>query len=95
MAWNRWSAWSVALVYYLVAGRDIPDGAVLFFGQGEDFGWLLLLCSSLALSMPYALLWRRSPQAWRIILVMLLVSIPPVGIVGWANPLTSAGVIFP
>ncbi|MET0086490.1 MAG: nitrilase-related carbon-nitrogen hydrolase [Sedimenticola sp.] len=95
LAGNRWSAWSVALVYYLVAGRGIPGGAVLFFGQGEDFGWLLLLCASLALSLPYALLWRCSPQAWRIILVMLLVSIPPVGIVGWANPLTSAGVIFP
>lgn len=95
MAHSRLLAWLIALNYYLVAARDIPAGAAVFFGQGASYGWLLLIGASLLLSLPYALLWKRNPSPWRFALVLVLVSLPPIGIVGWTNPLTAAGVLLP
>jgi hypothetical protein len=95
MAHSRLLAWLIALTYYLLAARDIPAGAAVFFGQGTSYGWLLLIGASLLLSLPYALLWKRNPSPWRFALVMVLVSLPPIGVVGWANPLTAAGVLLP
>jgi len=34
-------------------------------------------------------------MGWRLPAALILVSVPPVGFVGWANPISSAGVIFP
>ncbi|MES9902171.1 MAG: nitrilase-related carbon-nitrogen hydrolase [Sedimenticola sp.] len=95
LASNRLTAWLTALVYYLVAARDIPAGADIYFGLGELYGWGLLISASLLLSLPFAVFWRKNPDSWRFLLALLLVSIPPIGIVGWTNPLTAAGVIFP
>ncbi|WP_172691169.1 conjugal transfer protein TraB [Rhizobium rhizogenes] len=41
--------------------------------------------------------WRQ-PRRWpplRYLLAMVLMALPPFGIVGWAQPLTAAGVVFP
>ncbi len=95
VAHSRLLAWSIALTYYLVAARDLPAGAAVFFGQGAQYGWLLWVSASLLLSLPYALLWRRNPSVWRFAVVLILVSVPPIGIVGWTNPLTVAGVLLP
>lgn len=95
IAHSRLLAWLIALTYYLVAARDIPAGAAVFFGQGTHNGWLLLIGASLLLSLPYALLWRRNPAIWRFAVILVLVSVPPIGIVGWTNPLTAAGVLLP
>ena len=95
LAPTRLSAFLVAFTYYLVAARDIPAGAAVFFGQGEAFGWSLLLSASLLLALPFTLLWQTKPTAWRIWVALALVSLPPIGIVGWTNPLTAAGLLLP
>ncbi len=92
---NRLAAWFVVLTYYLVAARDIPAGAAIFFGEGSVLGWPLLIGASLILSIPYALLWKQSPGFWRFSFALLLVALPPIGIVGWTSPLTVAGLLFP
>jgi len=93
---NRWAAAGVAVAYYLGAGLDVPAGAGVFFGdQPGAFGWFLLGGVAVANSIPWAALWRSDPHGWRAVAAVVLTSIPPIGIVGWANPLTAAGIVFP
>lgn len=95
MARSRTGAYSVALAYYLTASRGIPAGAAVFFGRDTLFGSALWLGTALLLAVPFALLWRRNPGPWRVMMALILVAAPPIGIVGWANPVSAAGVLFP
>ena len=94
---TRLAAWLVVLAYYLAAARGLPFGAARFFGNDTPaiFSALLWFCASLALSAPWACLWARQGYYWRVPLALVLCTVPPVGLVGWANPATAAGVFFP
>lgn len=94
---TRLSAWLVMLAYYLAAARGLPFGAARFFGHDTPaiFSVLLWFGASLALSAPWACLWSRQGYYWRVPLALVLCSVPPVGLVGWANPVVAAGVFFP
>lgn len=93
---GRWAAAAVAAAYYAGAGLDVPAGAGVFFeDQPGAFGWVLLGGVAVANSIPWAALWRADPHGWRAVAAVVLTAIPPIGIVGWANPLTAAGVVFP
>lgn len=94
---TRLAAWLVMLAYYLAAARGLPFGAARFFGNDTPaiFSALLWFGASLALSAPWACLWARQGYYWRVPLALVLCTVPPVGLVGWANPATAAGVFFP
>ena len=98
---RRMFAAAAVFAYYLGAARGLPYGAVVFFGASTPwyFGPALWIAACALLSMPWALLWtqRASPlgYAWRLALCFVLTGLPPLGLVGWAHPLTSAGVLFP
>lgn len=94
---TRLAAWLVMLAYYLAAARGLPFGAARFFGSDTPaiFSALLWFGASLALSAPWACLWARQGYYWRVPLALVLCTVPPVGLVGWANPATAAGVFFP
>ena len=94
---TRLAAWLVMLAYYLAAARGLPFGAARFFGNDTQaiFSALLWFGASLALSAPWACLWARQGYYWRVPLALVLCTVPPVGLVGWANPATAAGVFFP
>jgi len=94
---TRLAAWLVMLAYYLAAARELPFGAARFFGSDTPaiFSALLWFGASLALSAPWACLWARQGYYWRVPLALVLCTVPPVGLVGWANPATAAGVFFP
>ena len=94
---TRLAAWLVMLAYYLAAARGLPFGAARFFGNDTPaiFSALLWFGASLALSAPWACLWARQGFYWRVPLALVLCTVPPVGLVGWANPATAAGVFFP
>ena len=69
-----------------------------FYGGGFEAGIALWLGASLCFVIVHAVLWTcRSGwrRTMRYGLAAVLVSIPPFGIVGWAHPITAAGVIFP
>ena len=93
---RRW-AFVTALAYYLAAARGLPQGAAVFFGPaaGLPAGILLWLGSSAALSLPWGLLWHPTVRAWRCPLALALSAVPPLGVIGWASPLTAAGAVFP
>lgn len=45
----------------------------------------------------WVLLWNKNERTRRIVLPLILVlaAIPPFGVLGWAHPITAAGVLFP
>lgn len=92
---TRLAGWLIALVYYLAASRDLPISSMAFFGSGFSSGLALWVLSALLLSAPFALLWAKRITTSRVLLLLLLVVLPPIGLVGYANPLTAAGLLFP
>ena len=99
MAPTRAGAFAAALTYYAGASRGIPAGAAIFFGDEASLlaGTALWLAASAALAAPWAVFWPKHGKgiAWRLSAALLAVSLPPIGIVGWANPLTAAGALLP
>ena len=88
----------VAAAYSLAASRGLPQGVANFYGADLWPGLLLWLVASFAFVAVHALLWTSRPgggRAVRFALAAVLMAVPPFGIVGWAHPLTAAGVLFP
>jgi hypothetical protein len=57
----------------------------------------LCLAAAALLALPWGLLFTRGrgKAALSVPLCILLTAIPPLGVIGWASPLLSAGVLFP
>jgi hypothetical protein len=96
---NRWAAYSVALAYYAASSWPLVPGAKAFFGPNSHllFGLTLWLTASVLLAAPWGLLHFRTWPArfWSTPLALAATSLPPLGLIGWASPLTSAGMFFP
>jgi apolipoprotein N-acyltransferase len=103
---NRWSALSLWGGYYLAGARDLPRVCERFFsGYGElsvsaalALGVAFWLGQALLLAAPWALLTprdRATPRAWRAMFAIVLVSVPPLGIIGWLSPIHVAGALYP
>jgi hypothetical protein len=92
--------------YYLTGTRDIPLVCERFFvGHGElsanaaiASGVAFWLGQAILLSAPWALLTPRANAArrtWRVAAATLLVSVPPLGMIGWLSPLHVASALYP
>jgi hypothetical protein len=103
---NRWSALSLWGGYYLAGARDLPLVCERFFvGYGElpvstalALGVAFWLGQALLLAAPWALLTprdRTAPRAWRAVFAIVLVSMPPLGIIGWLSPIHVASALYP
>ncbi|MBU1386941.1 MAG: hypothetical protein KKD32_03720 [Proteobacteria bacterium] len=92
---TKMTAWLIGLGYHLAASRGLIFGIPVFFGSTVFYGIALWLMAGLIQSLPYFFCsYVRNPYL-AIVLLFFALTLPPVGIVGWANPLTAAGVIFP
>lgn len=92
------SAFVVLFAYYLLAARGLLSSAGVFFGDGLNIWWIgvaIWTGSSAVLASVWALFWGRDSLFLRIAGLMLALALPPVGLIGWANPLTAAGALFP
>jgi hypothetical protein len=96
---TRWAAYAVALAYYAASTWPLVLGANAFFGaNSQPFeGVALWGAASALLAGPWGLLHFRTWPArfWSTPLALLCTCLPPLGLIGWASPLTSAGIIFP
>jgi apolipoprotein N-acyltransferase len=92
--------------YYLTGARDIPVMCERFFaGHGEmsasggfALGIAFWLGQALVLTAPWAILKPRvttAGHAWRAILATLLVSVPPLGVIGWLSPVHVSSTLYP
>ncbi len=92
-------AFLAAFAYYAGASWAIIPAIRNFFGRdaGPTSGVLLWLSASILLALPWPLVWspNRRQAPWRISIGTVLGVVPPLGIIGWASPLISAGLLFP
>ena len=95
---SRTAAAVVAAGYFLAASRGLPQGAAEFFGSSVWIGFVLWIAAALPFVAVHALLWTKR-EDWRRAghygLIMVLMAVPPLGITGWAHPITAAGVLLP
>lgn len=92
---SKKAAWLVGLGYHLAASRGLIAGVPIFFDSTVFYGMFLWAMAGLMVSLPYYIFsYVRNPYLSIILLLSSLI-LPPVGIVGFANPLTAAGLIFP
>lgn len=98
LAGSRVGAAVIAAAYFLGASRGLPEGVSIFFGSDIILGLVLWLVASAAFVGVHAACWTGR-SGWhapvRYLIANVLMSLPPLGIVGWANPLTAAGIVLP
>ncbi len=96
---SRRDAYEVALSYYAGALWPLIPGAKNFFGPNVSFFVALFLwaVAALLLAPPWPLVWSADVRqaSWRAPVGLALTVIPPLGIIGWASPLTATGFLFP
>lgn len=88
----------VCAAYFLAASRGLPPGAVNFYGSDFGVGIALWIGAAAVFVFVHATLWQKQPgwdRALWFALAAILMSVPPFGIVGWAQPITAAGILFP
>jgi predicted amidohydrolase len=96
---SRRSCNAAAAGYYTGALWPLAVGAKNFFGPevsviGAMAFWAVC---AFVLSLPYGLLWTDKARQllWRAPVVLLTGVIPPLGLIGFASPLTASGFLFP
>lgn len=94
---SRLAAALVSAGYFLAASRGLPQGVAAFYASGVVPGLLLWLVASLGFVGVHTLLWSPRPRrsSIRFLTASILMAAPPFGIMGWAHPITAAGVLFP
>lgn len=100
---SRLVAALVSSGYFLAASRGLPQGVANFYAADFWPGLLLWIAASFAFVAVHTVLWARRPEeghpgrgrALRYLAAAALMATPPLGITGWAHPLTAAGVLFP
>jgi hypothetical protein len=96
-AGSRPEAMLVSAAYFLAASRGLPQGVAIFYSSDLWPGLLLWLSASLSFVTVHTVLWTRTAGALpgRYLLVAVIMAVPPFGVMGWAHPVTAAGVLFP
>ena len=91
LAENRRWRFLAALAYFGVGGLALPSEVQSFFGSGWVVGVGLWLLSSALLAAP----WAWASRGWRVLVVLLIEALPPLGFFGWLSPLSIAGAFYP
>jgi hypothetical protein len=95
---SRVIAAAVSAGYFLAASRSLPQGVANFYAADLWPGLLLWVMASVSFTLVHAVLWTKQPgrgRALRYVVAMVLIALPPFGVIGWAHPLTAAGILFP
>ncbi|MGV1822714.1 conjugal transfer protein TraB [Agrobacterium sp. CG160-95] len=98
LARTRSQAMAFSAAYFLAASRGLPQGVANFYSSNIWPGLLLWLVASSAFVAVHSVLWTdragwRKPL--RYIAACFAMAVPPFGILGWAHPITAAGVLLP
>ncbi|GHV39676.1 conjugal transfer protein TraB [Synergistales bacterium] len=88
--------------YYLAGSRGIVRGTYVFFSDGSYArAFLFWMASTTALAVPWAIMKTKATskdslvvQFCNLTAAICLSVIPPLGIIGWLNPMLAAGVFF-
>lgn len=94
---NRWWAGAAVAVFVMAAGWSVVPAVPVYFA-GEVLpavGVLALAMVGIVNALPWTLLWSTQGRGWRALAALVLVTIPPLGLLGWASPLNAAGLVAP
>lgn len=80
--------------YYLAAAFSLWPGSASFF-DSNALGLAIWVLVPAILTAPWAWLWRPRPSWWRGPMALVLTALPPLGIIGFYSPFTSAGELWP
>ena len=85
MAYFGAASWPLVRAYAAFAEASITSSALT---------WMIAVA---LLSLSPAVAWSqdRTAAAWRIPFALAIGVLPPLGLIGWASPVASAGVLFP
>jgi hypothetical protein len=95
---DRRSCFAIAFTYYFAASWPLVTAARYFWRDNAAEPTILLwLGSSCILALPWAVAWttKLTHVTWRIPIAVVVSVVPPIGLTGWANPLTATGILFP
>ncbi len=95
---TRIAAALVAAGYFLAASRGLSSGVAQFFAADLWVGLSFWVAAASSFVAVHAALWMMrsgSAKSARYLLILALTGLPPLGITGWAHPLTAAGILFP
>lgn len=94
---TRLNATTVALMYFLAASVPLVPVSKVFEPSSPLQAWLIWVLASSILSLPWSILWSAdaAQRIWRCPAALILSALPPIGLVCWASPLVSAGILFP
>lgn len=97
LAKTRRQATCVSAAYFLSASRGLPQGVANFYSADVWPGLLLWGFASSSFVIVHSMLWSGA-AGWRkptcYLVACFAMAVPPFGILGWAHPLTAAGVLF-
>jgi hypothetical protein len=94
---TRKAAFTSSFGYYACAIWPMIPGLEAYWKSQPLIPLFLWICTALMLSLPWTVSWTsdRVHYVWRAPLALAATIIPPLGIVGFASPLTGAGYVFP
>lgn len=96
---SRLGAYQAAFCYYAGASWPVIPAARNFFGASASLvdGIAAWLGAAVLLATPWLVAWAENSGQliWRVPLALAAGVIPPLGIIGWASPVTAAGLLFP
>jgi hypothetical protein len=96
---SRFEVFSVSFAYYATANWPLIPGVLGYFAPSGTIleASAFWAVPSLMLPLPWIVCWApaSSRASWRLPLAYFLGVVPPFGIIGWASPLTAAGILFP
>lgn len=98
---NRWHGAAGVFTYYLVGSRCLPDSSGAFFESDFSYqlGVAMWIGAALLNALPWLIAWsktaRYSSIALRMLAIITVLTIPPLGFIGWLNPWLGAASLFP
>jgi hypothetical protein len=95
---SRLTAFWISAAYFLAASQGLVFGIPIFFEIQKSYGSVLWLLSALPFAFLHSLFWKIGSSFGKSIrygAAVILLAVPPFGILGWFSPITAAGVIFP
>ena len=94
---SRLEAYLVAFSYYLGASNGLITGTSQYFSSSVYSGLALWFGANALIAMVFYLTWtaNRNYRFLSLICTVFVLSLPPIGVFGWANPLTASGLLFP
>lgn len=93
---TRTNFFIAAVGYYLATSRGLLEGITIYY-KNFLYGFGIWLAAGLIISTAWILFWGNSPRTKSItfILANILIIVPPIGLVGWSNPILSTGLFLP